>query len=89
MSAMADLSRPHDWHASEPAIIARLGLLDGAGDREADELHYQSGYMERGLSRRRDAHRHASMGRPRSDASDVQGESFTPDILGISAYQPG
>lgn len=39
---------------SESAFIARISLLDGAGDCEADELYVQCRYLECGLSRRRD-----------------------------------
>jgi serine/threonine protein kinase len=63
----------HPRIQGEPALSPGLGLLDGSRSGQADELYLQSRHLECRVSRRGDAHGHASLGRVDPDASDLSG----------------
>jgi len=66
--------RPHDWNAGKSAVASRLSVLDGARNRQANELHFQGRYLERRVSRRGDVDRDAPLGGAHPNAGDFQSE---------------
>lgn len=66
-------TRPYAWTSCAPPLATRLRLLDGAGGREANRLHYEGGHLEYRLSSRGDAHWRAPVPAAISNAGNLQG----------------